>query len=373
MGPKIGIVGGGQLGRMLGIAAKQLGFTVVVLDPNPDSPAGQVVDRQILGHYTDPDAIRRLAAEVDFLTFEIEQTDAGMLAEIAVRIPVNPSPGTLRIIQDKLAQKRFLETAGLPVAESRVIESRADLLSASQAFGLPILLKARFDAYDGRGNAVIRSFDDVDSALARLSGRQLYCERFVRFEKELAVIAARSADGAIAIYDVVETIQRRHICQMVLAPADIDARAAANARQLAEHVMTHLEGAGVFGIEMFLTTSGEVVINEIAPRVHNSGHYTIEACDTSQFEQQIRAITGLPLGSTNQIVPAVMVNLLGDRSGAADVRGLERALAIPNVAIHIYGKAETRPERKMGHLTATGETLAIARERAERAHDRISI
>ncbi len=370
---RIGIVGGGQLGRMLGIAAKQLGFTVIVLDPNPDSPAGQVVDRQILGHYADPDAIRMLAAEVDYLTFEIEHTDAGVLEEIAERIPVNPSPATLRIIQDKLAQKQFLEAAGLPIAESRPVETHEDLLAAIDAFGLPLLLKARFDAYDGRGNALIREISEIDAALGKLAGRPVYCERFVPFLKELAVVAARSVDGQIAVYDVVETIHRNNICHMVLAPAEVVPEVTEKAHQLAERVMERLEGAGVFAIEMFLTVAGDIVINEIAPRVHNSGHYTIEACVTSQFEQQIRAIIGMPLGSTEQHTRAVMINLLGTRNGPAELCGLDGALAVSNVGVHIYGKAETRLERKMGHLTATGATLRIARERAELAHDRISI
>jgi 5-(carboxyamino)imidazole ribonucleotide synthase len=373
MKQRIGIVGGGQLGRMLGIAAKQLGFTVIVLDPNPNSPAGQVVDRQILGHYADPDAIRRLAAEVDFLTFEIEHTDADVLEEISRQIPVNPSPASLRIIQDKLAQKQFLQSHFVRVAESRAVETRNDVLKAIGLFGLPILLKARFDAYDGRGNALIRNEAGIDAAMAKLARRKLYCEQFISFQKELAVIAARGIHGEVATYGVVETIHRNNICHMVLAPADVEPGVASVAAGVAEVVMDHLDGAGVFGIEMFLTSDGRVVINEIAPRVHNSGHYTIEACVTSQFEQQIRAITGLPLGSTEQHSPAVMINLLGGRSGPAQVCGLDGALAVDNVGVHIYGKAETRLERKMGHLTATGRTLEQARERAKLAHERISI
>jgi 5-(carboxyamino)imidazole ribonucleotide synthase len=373
MKQRIGIVGGGQLGRMLGIAAKQLGFTVTVLDPSPNSPAGQVVDRQILGHYADPDAIRRLAAEVDFLTFEIEHTNADVLEEISRRIPVNPSPKSLRIIQDKLAQKQFLQSSGISVAESLAVETRDDVLQAIGDFGLPILLKARFDAYDGRGNALIRDEAGIDKAMAKLAGRKLYCEQFISFKKELAVIAARGVHGEVATYDVVETIHRNNICHMVLAPAGVEPGVSSMARGAAEVVMDHLDGAGVFGIELFLAMDGRVAVNEIAPRVHNSGHYTIEACVTSQFEQHIRAITGLPLGSTEQHSPAVMINLLGDRGGPAEVCGLEGALAVENVGVHIYGKAETRPERKMGHLTATGRTIELARERAELAHERISI
>ena len=370
---RIGIVGGGQLGRMLGIAAKRLGFTVIVLDPNPDSPAGQVVDRQIVGHYADAEAIRRLAAEVDWLTFEIEHTDATVLEEISRSIPVNPAPKTLCTIQDKFAQKEFLKEFRVPVAESRPVDGREGLLTAIETFGLPVLLKARFDAYDGRGNVLIRDLSEIDAAFEKLGGRRLYCERFVPFEKELAVVAARSVDGAVATYDVVETIHRNNICHMVLAPAEIDSEVVDKARAVVEKVMTRLAGAGVFAIELFLSEGGDIFVNEIAPRVHNSGHYTIEACVTSQFEQQIRAIAGLPLGSTEQHTPAVMVNLLGGTRHPRWPTGLAEALAIPNVSVHLYGKAESRFERKMGHVTATGATLSLARERAERAHERIAV
>lgn len=369
---RIGIVGGGQLGRMLGMAAKQLGFHVVVVDPNPDCPAGQVVDRQILGHYADEAAIRELAAEVDFLTVEIEHVDVAALEALATSMPVNPSPRTLRMIQDKLSQKQFLRDAGLPVADFRPIASRADLVAAGRDYGFPVLLKTRFGAYDGRGNALIREESEIEAALDVFAGRPLYAERFAPFVKELAVIAARGLDGATAIYDPVQTTHRNNICHEVLMPAPVEMAIAARARELAKAAVARLDGAGVFAIEMFLLADGDILINEIAPRVHNSGHATIEACVTSQFEQQIRAIAGLPLGETTLIQPAAMVNLLGTRSGPAELTGLDAALVIPGVHVHIYGKAETRPERKMGHVTATAAGLDLALERARRAAERIT-
>lgn len=369
---RIGIVGGGQLGRMLGIAAKQLGFTVAVVDPNPNSPAGQVVDRQILGHYTDPAAIRALADISDVLTVEIEHIDVAALAEAEARVPVHPSPATLRLIQDKFAQKAFLRDAGVPVADFAPIDRAADLAEAARAFGFPLLLKSRFGAYDGRGNALIRNEAEIDAGLAKLGGANLYCERFVPFVKELAVVGARGAAGEIELYEPVETVHRNNICHETIAPAPIAAEVAEKATSLARIAVDQLRGAGVFAVELFLTESGEVVVNEIAPRVHNSGHWTIEGAETSQFEQQIRAVTGLPLGSTARVQPAAMVNLLGDRSGPVNLTGLAAALAVPNAHVHIYGKAETRPERKMGHLTATAETADLALERARQAAARIS-
>lgn len=375
MKQRIGIVGGGQLGRMLGFAAKRLGFTVTVIDPTPGSPAGQVVDRQIVADYKDEAAIRALAEVSDFLTFEIELANAAILDELAGRgIVVNPSAKTLGIIKDKYRQKQFLKKAGLPVARFVPVESAADIARAGKRFGYPLLLKARFDAYDGRGNAVIRSAADIPDGMHKLSGRELYVEQFVPFVKELAVMVARNTAGDIRAYPVVETVHRHNICHTVYAPAPVSPTAARRARRLATAVLRHLNGAGVFGIELFLTASGRVLINEIAPRVHNSGHYTIEACITDQFEQHIRAVTGLPLGSTAMTVPAaVMVNILGDRTAPAAIGGYERALAIPGVSVHIYGKADTKVERKMGHVTAVDMTLTKAYNKARRARKAVTI
>lgn len=375
MKKRIGIVGGGQLGRMLTDAAKKLGFTVTVIDPTPNSPAGQVADKQIIAHYTDEKAIRELAAQSDFLTFEIELANAEILEELASKgLQINPSAKTLTIIKDKFAQKKFLQKNGIPVGEFVEVNNKEDIINAAKEFGYPILLKARFDAYDGRGNALIENESQIDSSFDRLGGKNLYVEKFIPFIKELAVMVARSIDGKIISYPVVETVHKNNILHIMYAPADVRESIRQQAKAFAEETMKHLNGAGVFGIEMFLTKDGKVLLNEIAPRVHNSGHYTIEACKTSQFEQHIRAITGMPLNSTEMIVPAaVMINILGDRNGKIEPKGIEAAEKIPGVFVHIYGKMETRVERKMGHITAVAETLEDAQRKAEKAKTLISI
>lgn len=372
---RIGIVGGGQLGRMLGFAAKQLGFSVTVIDPTPGSPAGQVVDSQIVAGVTDEKVIAKLAANVDFLTFEIELASATVLQKLAKKgAIVNPSPKTLMVIKDKLAQKQMLTRAKLPVAPFMAVTSRQDIQKAGIVFGYPLMLKARSDGYDGRGNALIKTEAEIDRAMQKLAGRAVYIEAYVRFVKELAINVVRSTTGDMQTYPVVETIHKNNICHVVKAPAEIAPRARKRANMIAKKVVSGLSGAGVFGIEMFLTKQGNVLVNEIAPRVHNSGHYTMEACVTSQFEQHIRAITGLPLGKTDMVTPAaVMVNILGERMGDGIPRGLAKALAIPHVFVHMYGKKESRPERKMGHITATGRTVAQAYARAVRARNLISI
>ena len=372
---RIGIVGGGQLGRMLAQAARGMGFTTIVLDPTPRGPAAQVADRELVGDFKNADAVRELAKEVDLLTFEIESANAEALHELAKQgMPVHPSAQTLAIIKDKLAQKTFLRKAGIPVADFMGVESVEDIHAAGKKFGYPFLLKARFDAYDGRGNALIKSISDIEEGMKKLEGRKLYVEKFVPFSKELAVVAVRGMSGEVATYPVVETIHRNNICHIVIAPAQIPQEAQVRAGKLAAQVLEKLGGVGVFGIEMFLAKNGDVLVNEIAPRVHNSGHHTIEACDVSQFENHIRAVTGLDIGSTRMKVPAaVMVNILGERSGKAEVTGLEEALKIPGVAVHVYGKLETRPERKMGHITATGKTVEEALEKATRARKHITI
>jgi phosphoribosylaminoimidazole carboxylase PurK protein len=426
----IGIVGGGQLGRMLTDAAHKLGFVVTVLDPTQDSPAGQVADKQIVGSFTDESKIRELAKDVDYVTFEIELANADVLHDLTKKgVSINPSAKTLSIIKDKYKQKEFLKKAHIPTAESVTVESsntemnarhpgiaesnllrnegssqidsrftiqdsREDSLvergqndvvineikNIGKSFGYPMLLKARLDAYDGRGNFVLHSENDIPEGLEKLKGRSLYVEKFVPFVKELAVMVARSTVGEILTFPVVETTHKNNICHTCVVPAPVSQEAIDKARSLAIKVMEHLKGAGVFGVEMFLvpsTSSGkkeEVLVNEIAPRVHNSGHYTIEACKTSQFEQHIRAITGMELGATDLIVPAAaMVNILGERNGPAEVEGSDSALAIEGVSVHIYGKKETKIERKMGHITAVGKTPGEALEKALKAREYISI
>lgn len=360
---------------MLTFAAKRMGFTVIVLDPTPNSPAAQVADAQIGADFKDEAAIRQLAAQVDYLTFEIELANAAVLDELTQQgVAINPSAQTLAIIKDKLRQKEFLAAHSIPTAEFFPVETVEDIRQAAQTYGFPLFLKARFDGYDGRGNAKIDSESAITEALQKLAGRELYGEAGVEFSKELSVVVARSVAGEVISYPVVETVHQNNICHVVYAPAPIPSAAQQQARRLAEEVMQQLGGAGVFCIEMFLTPAGQVLVNEIAPRVHNAGHFSIEACHTDQFEQHIRAITGLPLGDTDLKVPAaVMINILGVGEHAADVEGLAAALAIPQVSVHIYGKAETRAERKMGHITATGADLDTAFQNASQARQLLLI
>lgn len=371
----IGIIGGGQLGRMLTLAALPLGFRVIVIDPSPNSPAAQVGAEEITANLYDETALRQLANEADFITIEIEHLDVDALDAIAaLGTPVNPAPSIIRIIQDKFAQKQFLSAAGIPVAPYVPIDSKKDAKTALEQFGGKMLLKTRLGAYDGRGNMVVSSLADINEAFQKFDGTPLYAEQFIPFEKELAVMVARSMSDDIALYPVVETIHERNICIEVLAPADINEMVRKQAAAVATAVAELLQGAGMFGIEMFLTKTGEVLVNEIAPRVHNSGHYSTEASRTSQFEQHIRAISNLPLGDTALVVPAAaMVNILGEHNRPTTIEGLQESLAIPATSVHLYGKSPTKIDRKMGHITSTGKTIAEAKTRARKARKELSI
>jgi len=371
----IGIIGGGQLGRMLTLAAHPLGFRVIVLDPGENSPAAQVGAGQIVADLYDPAALRKLTERADFITIEIEHLDAAELEKLeALGKPINPAPKTIRLIQDKFLQKQFLLDNGVAVAPFAAVDSKDDALAALEHFGGKMLLKTRHGAYDGRGNMVISSPTDLDEAFARFKDRQLYAEAFVAFKSELAVMVARGPGGQVAVYPVVQTIHERNICLEVLAPAPVPDAARQKAEALARQVAAKLEGAGMFGIEMFLSEDNEVLVNEIAPRVHNSGHYTMDASRTSQFEQHIRAIAGLPLGETAMTAPAAaMINILGEHDGPTKVEGLAAALAIPGVSVHLYGKSPTKVDRKMGHINATADTLEEARARAEKARSLLSV
>jgi 5-(carboxyamino)imidazole ribonucleotide synthase len=370
----IGIVGGGQLGRMLTAPAKELGFDVIVVDPGENCPAAQVGAEQIVGDLYDKHALKKLAEKSDFITVEIEHLDAKELEAIEkLGKPVNPSPRIIRLIQDKYRQKVFLRKAGIPTAEiAEITEENA--VQVFKKFGGKMLLKTKRGAYDGRGNMLVKNQKDLECGLEQFVGSEIYAEKFVPFVKELAVMVARSKDGAVKTYPVVETIHQRNICVEVLAPATVDSGVAKKASKLAQEIVEKLNGAGVFGIEMFLTSDNKILINEIAPRVHNSGHYTMDACVTSQFEQHIRAITGLPLGDTKMLVPAaVMINILGERNGPTKVEGISEALAIDDVRVHLYGKSPTKIDRKMGHINVLGESISEAKRKARLARAKVSI
>jgi phosphoribosylaminoimidazole carboxylase PurK protein len=371
----IGIVGGGQLGLMLAEAAHALGYKVAVLDPTKDCPASRVADTHLLGSFKDKEKILELAKISDYITFEIESANAEALDTLVSQgKEVHPSPATLRTIKDKFKQKVFLREHDIAVSDFALIGNEDECSKQGKLFGYPFLLKARFDAYDGRGNALIKNESDIPSAFEKLSQSPLYAERFVPFVKELSVVSARDMFGTIISYPVVETIHKNNICHIVRSPASVDESVKTSAELLAGKVLGVLGGVGVFAIEMFLTESGELLVNEIAPRVHNSGHHTIEGFSASQFQQHIRAVTGMPLARLQaQSGAAVMINILGEREGDAELTGDEAAKALGSVFVHAYGKLQTRHERKMGHITVLADTVEEAEEKAIKARKHISI
>ncbi len=366
---RIGILGGGQLAQMLTQAAISLGVESAIYDRQPDSPASRLTHHHAVGEWSDQAALTAFAAQCDLLTLENEFIDAAPLFALeSDGVPVYPRPATLAIIQDKLRQKQVYAGAGLAVPDYRAVESVDDVLAAAERFGYPLVLKARYGGYDGYGNATIRTPDDIQPAWDRLDQREtrgLMVEAFVPFVRELAVMVLRGRDGETRAYPVVETIQQNHICHLVRAPAAVSASTAQRAAKLAIRAVELLDGVGVFGVELFELADGSVLLNEIAPRPHNSGHYTIEGCVTSQFENHLRAVLGWPLGDTGLSGPAaVMVNILGTRSGLVDPAGIRDVLAIPGAHVHLYGKREVRPGRKMGHITVCGASVAEAEQQA---------
>ncbi|MDW7673001.1 MAG: 5-(carboxyamino)imidazole ribonucleotide synthase [Bacillota bacterium] len=359
----IGIIGGGQLGKMMTVAAKKMGFRVVILDPTKNCPAAQVADKQIIASYDDKDNIKKLVTSCNVVTYEFEHIDSKSLVSLALAgYPIYPAPTTLQLIQNKFTQKQKLQKAGLPVASFMAIHSKDDIERAAELFGFPLLLKACTGGYDGKGNYLIRDYSDIEAALEALTGSPLMVEAYVSFSCEVSILVARDQQGNVVTYPLSENIHEDNILISNITPARVSEDVSIKAREIAGAAMELFAGVGVFCIELFVTAAGDILINEIAPRPHNSGHYTIEACVTSQFEQHIRAIAGLPLGSTQLIQPAVMVNLLGalKQSGPAVLLGCDRALAIPGVHLHFYGKEETAPKRKMGHATITGATVEEA-------------
>ncbi|UPV99589.1 5-(carboxyamino)imidazole ribonucleotide synthase [Halorussus gelatinilyticus] len=364
----IGVVGGGQLGRMLAEAAAPLGVEVVVLDPTSECPASPVARDQIVGDFDDEEGIRELAARADYLTYEIELADPDVLERVADEydVPVNPDPETLRTIQDKLVQNRALRDAGVPVPDFRRVDDREDLLDAIEEFGYPVMLKAREGGYDGRGNVPVADESEVEDALEQVEGGAVV-EEFVDFEREVSIIGVKGTDGETATFPLGENVHREEILRETVVPARTSEAVAERAREVAEDVLEMLSGRGVYGIELFETSEGEILVNEIAPRPHNSGHYTIEGALTSQFEQHARAVTGRPLGATDLRSPVVSANLLGDGDERRDANpaGDEAILAHPGASIHWYGKHEVYPLRKMGHFTVVGEARSGSPDEAD--------
>ena len=351
MGKILGIIGGGQLGMMLTEAANTMKSeisNVIVLDPTKNCPASKVGAEQIVADFKDASAIKELAKKCDIITYEIESGDSQVLKSLEETCEINPSPETLEIIQDKLVQKKFLAKNDIPVAEFREITSKDELESKINEFGLPVLLKTRTGAYDGRGNFKISTLDQIPEALQVFEDQSLMIEKFVDFKMEVSVIASRSTSGEIRTYPLVENMHKDNILNMTIAPARTDETISKNAEKIAHKTMEVLHGAGVFGIEMFVTDDNQVLINEIAPRVHNSGHHTLQSSTTSQFEQHLRAILGLELGDTKLIYPTIMYNILGPK----DFIGRYKlpSIDLENTFLKMYGKLESKPQRKIGHV-----------------------
>jgi len=361
-GSAVGVLGSGQLGRMFAIAARRMGYRVHVLSPDTDTPAGQVADVEVAAAYEDLDAVRAFAAKVAVVTFEFENVPAATAAAAEERAPVRPGGGVLHVCQQRLREKGFLAAAGLPVPDFVAVRSSEDLSAGLRRIGTPAVLKTAAFGYDGKGQARVDSLAEAEAAWAAVGRQECILEAFVDFEREVSVVAARGLDGSFAHYGVIENGHCRHILDVSIAPAPLEPATVGGAVAIARAVLEELDVIGLLCVEMFLTKGGSLLINELAPRTHNSGHLTVDACVTSQFEQQLRAVCGLPLGATDLLRPAAMANLLGDlwAEGEPDWAA---ACAFPDVKLHLYGKAEARPGRKMGHLTALASSVGEARAR----------
>jgi len=373
---RIGIIGGGQLGKMIAQEAKRMSFEIIILDPSEDCPASCLSDELILADFKNELAIRKLAKKSDVITYEIELANSKALKILeSQRYPVYPSPETLRIIQNKFRQKSFLMHNNIIVPKFDLVGSEERLRSLCTEYGLPAMLKACEDSYDGRGNFLISYKNKIHQALEFFHGKQCMLEKFIPFMKEISIMVARNSHGQIVSFPVSENIHKNNILDMTIVPARISKKVGLKAKKIAEKTIGALKGAGIFGIEMFVTNDEDVILNEIAPRPHNSGHYSIEACSISQFEHHIRAILDLPLSKPQLLTPAVMVNILGSegRNGTYKIKGIKELLSIPGVKLHIYGKKISKPRRKLGHITVTAKNVLEAISTAERAKRTIRV
>lgn len=358
-GATLGVLGGGQLGRMFAIAARRLGYRVHVFCPEADSPAAPVADRTFVAPYDDLEQVRAFARSVDVVTFEFENVPSATSDACAEWVPVRPDGKVLHITQQRLREKGFLRDHGFPVTPFRAIHSQEDLETAARDLGLPGVLKTASFGYDGKGQRTIRSTAELPEAFAGLGGAEGIYEAFVDFAQEVSVVGARTLDGEFAAFPVFENVHRHHILDVTVSPARIPPALETAARELSRGVLEALDVIGLLTVELFVTRDGRLIVNELAPRTHNSGHLTLDACITCQFEQQVRAVCGLPLGSTELKNPAAMANLLGDVWTHGEPRWAQ-ALSNPRLKLHLYGKASARPGRKMGHITATADTTEAA-------------
>ena len=351
----LGIIGGGQLGMMLTEAAKKMPehiSKVIVLDPNENCSASLVGAEQIVADFKDKDSIINLANQVDIITYEIESGDSDVLKSVENKAEINPSPETLKTIQDKFLQKTFLQNHNIPVPEFIKVDDIEEVKEGLKKFGYPALLKARRDAYDGKGNFKIDSENEIQTAYDYFKGQKLMLEKFVPFKMEVSVIASRNTKGEIKTYPLVENIHEKNILRETIAPSRTSNEVSEKAEKIASNTMDVLKGAGVFGIEMFVTQNDEIVINEIAPRVHNSGHHTLQSSKTSQFEQHLRAILGLDLGSTELLHNTIMYNILGNLDFQGEYKKIE--ISEKNIFLKMYEKKISKPLRKLGHLNIVG-------------------
>ena len=350
-GATIGVLGSGQLGRMFAFAARRMGYRVHTFSPDEDTPTGQIADLEVTAPYDDLDAVSAFARRVDIVTFEFENVPAPTAEAAASCAPVRPSGVILHTTQQRIREKAFLKSAGLPMTPYREVHTLQDLEQAVAELGLPAVLKTAAFGYDGKGQFLIRSRDQLGEAWNAIGRQEAVLEAFIDFEREISVVAACGEDGQFVHYGAIENQHSRHILDVSIAPARVSPQVSNDAVEIARCVLERLGVVGVLCVEFFVTRDGKLLINELAPRPHNSGHLTVDACVTSQFEQQLRAVCGLPLGSTAMHRPAAMANILGDQwsNGEPDWRA---ACAYPDVKLHLYGKLEPRPGRKMGHLTA---------------------
>ncbi|MEO7318421.1 MAG: 5-(carboxyamino)imidazole ribonucleotide synthase [Chthoniobacteraceae bacterium] len=368
-GSTVGVMGGGQLGRMFAIAARRMGYRVHTFSPDEDTPTGQLADLEIAARFDDEAAVEKFARGVDVITFEFENIPAQTIEWCARHCAVRPSGEVLHITQHRLREKEFLDLHRLPLPGFKAVSSADALAAAVADLGSPCVLKTASFGYDGKGQRLIRPGDNLQTVWAPFAGQGAVLEAFVDFEMELSVIVARAIDGAMQTFPVGRNDHSNHILDVTVVPFG-DPKIEAAARDLACAVAEKINLVGLLAVEMFLRRDGSLLINELAPRPHNSGHWTFDACVTSQFEQQLRAVCGLPLGATDVLRPAAMANLLGDlwEKGEPD---WATALAMPDVKLHLYGKAGARPGRKMGHLVAFGSDAADAKAKAIEARERL--
>lgn len=358
-GSTLGMLGGGQLGRMFTIAARTMGYEVIVLDPDTESPAGKLASDHVCASYDDQNALDYIAKTCDAITTEFENVPASTLEALAASCPVRPGAQAVTITQDRIHEKTFLRDNSFPTAPFAVIHSLEDLQQGIQDVGMPAILKVSRFGYDGKGQFSINETSDIEAAWQALNGEACVLEQRMPLDIEVSVVLARGLDGEVATYPVAENVHEGGILDVSVVPARIDASLANKVTGMAKQIATALDYVGVMAVEFFIS-GGELLVNEIAPRPHNSGHYTLDACVTDQFEQQVRAVCGLPLGDTTQLTPVVMINMLGDIWHGGNSPDWTKLLDHPNIKLHLYGKREARPGRKMGHYNVVADTIEEA-------------